>query len=259
MANARTRLLIVDDSAFEQHLLGEILREQGYRVSVAANGRDGYEIAAAQLPELILLDVRMPYMDGFAACRMLKANPATAAIPVIFLSSANSEAERVAGLSVGGVDFVGKPFSSNELCARIKVHLRLAPKPGAAGAPAPGSRAAGSRRADDVLVDAACHLIDDNLASMPDLDEIAARLGTYREKLSLLFREKTGLTVFAYVREKRIEQGALLLRSTELDVQSIALMLGFSSSGNFATAFREKTGTAPSAYRSQCSGVSIPF
>jgi DNA-binding response OmpR family regulator len=120
------KILIVDDSAFEQRMLVDLLSELPYKVSVAFNGLQGYQLALAQHPDLILLDVRMPNMDGYAACRLLKANPATQDIPVIFLSGADAAEERIMGLSIGGVDYVSKPFSPGELAARIQVHLNLA-------------------------------------------------------------------------------------------------------------------------------------
>ena len=249
----RPRILIVDDSPFEQGLLADLLKDQGYRVSLAAHGAQGYDLALAGQPDLILLDVRMPNMDGYAACRLLKANPATQAIPVIFLSGATGEAERITGLSIGGVDYVAKPFSPGELKARIQVHLALARRQ-AAAAPEPlaadgGAGATAATSQDAVLVAAAKQLIEDNLATLPGLAEIARSLGTYREKLSLVFREQTGMTVFAFIREQRIARSIALLRDTNIGVQDIALMVGFNNAGNFATAFRERVGATPSAHR----------
>ncbi len=247
-SSRRARILIVEDSPFEQHLLAELLTERDYLVSAADNGRQGYEMAASVQPDLILLDVRMPYMDGFAACRLLKANRETSDIPVIFVSGADAEDERVLGLLVGGVDFVTKPFSSAELAARIQVHLSLMPRAAPpAAVPVEPERDAPATEA--VLVAAARRLIDDDLANVPALDAIADRVGTYREKLSLLFREHMGTTVFAYIRNERIARGAQLLRDTDIDIQGIALMVGFNNAGNFATAFRERVGVPPSAYR----------
>lgn len=251
---ARPRILVVDDSPFEQRLLADLLKEQGYRVSIAAHGAQGYDLALAGQPDLILLDVRMPNMDGYAACRLLKANPATQAIPVIFLSGATAEAERITGLSIGGVDYVAKPFSPGELKARIEVHLALARRTAAATAaaadPAPApAPAAPATSQDAVLVLATKRLIEENLATLPGLGEIARSLGTYREKLSLVFREQTGMTVFTFIREQRIARSVALLRDTAIGVQDIALMVGFNNAGNFATAFRERTGVTPSAYR----------
>ena len=252
----RARILIIDDSPFEQRLLAELLSEQDFHVSTALNGRQGYEVATADHPDLILLDVRMPHMDGFAACRLLKANPETQGIPVIFVSGADSENERVFGLTVGAVDYVSKPFSGAELTARIQVHLSLMRRERPASALAYDDVDLGG--ADSMLVNAARQLIDEDLANVPSLDEIAAQVGTYREKLSLLFREQLQTTVFAYIRDQRLERGAQLLRDTEIDVQGIAVMVGFNNAGNFATSFRERLGLTPSAYRKAHSGSGAP-
>lgn len=249
-------ILIVDDSAFEQRMLMEMLAEQPYRFSVAYNGFQGYQMALATRPDLILLDVRMPQMDGYTACRLLKANPETDAIPVIFLSGADAADERVMGLQVGGVDYVSKPFVAAELAARIQVHLSLmrrgaAPEPAARPPPVVDMPAmsATEQHPDAVFVNAVKRLILDNLATLPQLSEIARSVGTYREKLTLMFRQQTGMTVFAFIREARIARGVELLSHTDIDVQDIALLIGFHNAGNFATAFRERMGVTPSAFR----------
>ncbi len=239
-------ILIVEDSAFEQRMLVGMLSEYPYRLSVASDGLQGYQLALANQPDLILLDVRMPSMDGYTACRLLKANPATRNIPVIFLSGAAADAERIMGLSIGGVDYVSKPFSPGELAARIQVHLNLMQRQVSAPVPADENAATDP---DAVVVSAAKRLIADNLAKLPSLNEIARNVGTYREKLSQLFRAHTGMTVFAFIREERIRRGEQLLRETDIDVQDIALLIGFNNAGNFATAFRERMGITPSAFR----------
>jgi DNA-binding response OmpR family regulator len=252
LESSRSKILIVDDSAFEQRLLTDLLSELPYKVSVAFNGLQGYQLALANRPDLILLDVRMPNMDGYTACRLLKANPVTQDIPVIFLSGADADDDRILGLSIGGVDFVSKPFSPGELAARIQVHLNLA-KRQHAPAPAPGTAEATEPEAesdpDAVVVNAVKRLIADNLAALPGLAEIARSVGTYREKLSQVFREQTGMTVFGFIREERIRRGEELLKDTDIDVQDIALLIGFNNAGNFATAFRERMGVTPTAYR----------
>ncbi|MYM35980.1 response regulator [Duganella sp. FT50W] len=246
----RSKILIVDDSAFEQRMLVDLLSELPYKVSVAFNGLQGYQLALAQRPDLILLDVRMPNMDGYTACRLLKANPVTQDIPVIFLSGADADDDRILGLSIGGVDYVSKPFSPGELAARIQVHLNLARRQQAPPAEA-GETAAVEAESDPdaVLVNAVKRLIADNLAALPGLAEIARSVGTYREKLSQVFREQTGMTVFGFIREERIRRGEELLKDTDIDVQDIALLIGFNNAGNFATAFRERMGVTPTAYR----------
>jgi DNA-binding response OmpR family regulator len=240
------KILIVDDSAFEQRMLVDLLSELPYRVGVAFNGEQGYQLALSTRPDLILLDVRMPSMDGYTCCRLLKANPATRDIPIIFLSGTDAVEDRIMGLSIGGVDFISKPFTPGELAARIHVHLNLMQRH---DSPPPAVPEAPPADPDTVIVTAAQRLIADNLASLPSLAEIACRVGTYREKLNHLFRTHTGMTVFAFIRETRIQRGLQLLRDTDMDVQDIALLIGFNNAGNFATAFRERTGRTPSAFR----------
>jgi DNA-binding response OmpR family regulator len=248
---ARPGILIVDDEREELRFLTDLLRRQLYHVRSASDGMAGYQAALAAPPDLILLDVRMPGMDGFAACRLLKANPVTQDIPVIFLSGADADDDRILGLSIGGVDYVSKPFSPGELTARIQVHLNLARRQ----QQAPPIVAEDEQHMeaesdpDAVLVNAVKRLISDNLAALPGLAEIARSVGTYREKLSHVFREQTGMTVFGFIREERIRRGEELLRDTDIDVQDIALLIGFNNAGNFATAFRERMGVTPTAYR----------
>ncbi len=252
------KILVVDDSTFEQYALRDILTSQGYRVGSATDGRQGYEMATLTHPDLILLDVLMDGMDGFATCRLLKANPATAAIPVLFLTGADSERERIEGLTLGAVDFIGKPFSAGELLARIGIHLRLATGPAAANGADDGDDAkhraalpegAADRRAEEVLAAAARHYIDNNLAEALNLDDLARRVGSYREKLSKAFLACHGTTVFGYIRDQRIARGAAMLRDTDAGIAEIAAAVGFSNAGNFATAFREKMAVTPGAYR----------
>lgn len=251
------RVVLVDDQTLVRSGIRGLLdlTDDIRVVAEAADGTVAPGVVADARPDLILLDVRMPDMDGYACCRLLKANPATQDIPVIFVSGTESAEDRIMGLSIGGVDFVSKPFMPAELAARIHVHLNLVPRhepapalPDAipASAPAP---AAAPTEADAITVRAAMRLIQDNLGALPRLAEIARNVGTYREKLSVLFREQTGKTVFAFVREERLARGMQLLRETDFDVQHIARLLGFRSAANFATAFRARTGTTPGAYR----------
>lgn len=115
----RPRILIVDDAPQNLRLLSGILRDN-YRVSVAVGGREALELAAARPPDLILLDVSMPEMDGFEVCRRLKAAPASRAIPVIFVTGLAEEEGRSRGLEAGGTDFVVKPIDPEALQGKIE-------------------------------------------------------------------------------------------------------------------------------------------
>jgi two-component system sensor histidine kinase/response regulator len=118
-------VLIVDDTVYNIQLLSLMLIRQGYRVEQATNGKDALEKATSQLPDIILLDIRMPDIDGYEVCKILKDNPKTQAIPIIFISSIEEPSEKVEAFSVGGVDYISKPFQLIEVLARIETHLRL--------------------------------------------------------------------------------------------------------------------------------------
>ena len=119
----RTDVLVVDDSVTDLRLLLEMMTLQDLRISIAIDGTRGYQQAVTLQPGLVLLDVRMPDMTGFAVCQRLKANELTKRIPVIFLTAANDLADRLEGFAAGGVDYIGKPFEAQEVLERVGVHL----------------------------------------------------------------------------------------------------------------------------------------
>ncbi len=119
-------LLIVDDNENNLHVLSNTLDLQGYDVRCAKSGRMAL-LALNRFPvDLILLDIRMPGMDGYTVCEELKTNPNTAEIPVIFLSALDDPLDKVKAFEVGGVDYVSKPFQMPEILARVKTHLKIA-------------------------------------------------------------------------------------------------------------------------------------
>ncbi len=118
-------VLVVDDDAASLGALLECLRRAGFRVLVAQDGRSALERAEYGRPDLILLDVMMPDIDGFETCRRLKANPATADVPVLFLTALADTREKLLGFEAGAVDYLTKPFQWEEVLARVRTHLRL--------------------------------------------------------------------------------------------------------------------------------------
>ena len=121
----QSTLLIVDDSVENLQLLSALLKDL-YKIKVAKSGEKALEIAQqTPMPDLILLDVMMPGMNGFEVCEALKSNPATQSTPVIFLTALNEVADETKGFQVGGADFIVKPFNPDIVKARIKTHLEL--------------------------------------------------------------------------------------------------------------------------------------
>jgi signal transduction histidine kinase len=120
-----TTILIVDDTPENLEVLSESLVTAGYRVAVALDGESAIEQANFAPPDLILLDVMMPGIDGFETCDRLKSNPITQDIPVLFTTALSETENKVRGFSLGAVDYIIKPFQREEILARVRVHLQL--------------------------------------------------------------------------------------------------------------------------------------
>lgn len=119
------KILVVDDTPASLKLLTELLTTEGYEVRSAISGELALYAATSNPPELILLDIRMPVMDGFEVCRRLKAQPKTRDVPVIFVSALSETNEKVEGFELGAVDFVTKPYQREELLIRVRTHLEM--------------------------------------------------------------------------------------------------------------------------------------
>src|SRR3712207_2547399 len=125
-ADTRTPVILVaDDEPVNLALIKRRLEWEEYRVETAENGGEAVESAKRLLPDLVILDVMMPVLDGLQACRLLKEDPSTRDIPVIFLSALDDTDTKVSGLALGANDYISKPFRVEELLARVAVAIRL--------------------------------------------------------------------------------------------------------------------------------------
>ncbi len=125
MENQSIKVLIVDDEIINLKILEAMLKGDGYRILTATSGIEGREIANRELPDIILLDIMMTGEDGFTTCEKLKHNAKTANIPIIFISALDDAASKVRGLSIGGWDYITKPFHKEEVMVRVKNYLKL--------------------------------------------------------------------------------------------------------------------------------------
>ncbi|MEE4358588.1 MAG: hybrid sensor histidine kinase/response regulator [Desulfococcaceae bacterium] len=121
----KARILIVDDTQGNIQILGTILLKEGYQVNVARNGVQAIDLVEKVVPDLILLDIMMPEMDGFETCRRLKSSPGTKNIPIVFLTARTETDDIVKGFELGAVDYITKPFNATELLVRVNTHLDL--------------------------------------------------------------------------------------------------------------------------------------
>ena len=120
-----TAILVVEDDPYILDLLDKMLTRYGCRVFAYTNGTDALQLLSKEVPDLILLDIAMPGMDGYQVCERIKQNPALVDIPVIFMSGMNSMEDKIKGFKVGGVDYITKPFYPEEVYARVETHLSL--------------------------------------------------------------------------------------------------------------------------------------
>ncbi|MFW9266205.1 response regulator transcription factor [Pseudomonas sp. NR3] len=245
-------ILLIDDIPEDIRATLILLKAQPWRISLASDAYQGYQRALALRPDLIVLDVHMPQMDGFSLCRLLREAPATRHIPILFLSSANTSLERLEGLTVGAVDYIPKSCAPEEVLARIKIHLQLTWR---APPTVQESPADPEPQGDEIVLRAAMRLIENQLDDMPSLGMLAQKVGTHEKRLSAIFREHLGLTVFAYIRDARLRRGQDLLCESAMSVQDVAELVGFRSACNFTTAFRQRIGMTPSQFRQQTLGI----
>jgi two-component system, OmpR family, alkaline phosphatase synthesis response regulator PhoP len=134
MAAMATRVLVVEDDPDIADLVARYLDKAGFATERAASGREALHAIKAKPPDLVVLDLMLPHVDGLEVCRLLRASDATAAIPIIMLTARAEESERIVGLELGADDYLAKPFSPNELVARVRALLRRAQRAAGSGA-----------------------------------------------------------------------------------------------------------------------------
>lgn len=146
----KAKILVVDDEPDAVELVAFNLRQSGYSVTTAADGAEALQKARTQLPDLVVLDVMLPEMDGFEICKLLRHDPATEKMPIIMLTAKASEVDRVLGLELGADDYLTKPFSPRELMLRVKKML---------GRSRPSEESRDTMRFNDLLIDVPKHIV----------------------------------------------------------------------------------------------------
>jgi CheY-like chemotaxis protein len=245
-------VLVVDDNAEVRAYVKQHLGSR-YRVLEAANGADGLELARRALPDLVLSDVMMPVMGGYALCRALKADPDTDFIPVILLTARAEAEDRLAGLTEQADDYLTKPFDVRELLARIAnvVGVRRRLKERYAGerltirpTPVDVSPADG-RFIEQVRVAIEANLADESF----NVERLSSAVAQSRGNLHRRLRDLIGENPSDLIRRMRLERAAELLAARAGSVAEVAYAVGFKSVAHFSNAFYERHGIRPSAWR----------
>ncbi|WP_427183918.1 response regulator [Bordetella bronchialis] len=267
------RLLLVDDSPADLRLLVQLLNQEGFKLLVALDGKQAYERAMVQpLPDVILMDISMPKADGYTTCRLLKANPRTAHIPVIFVTASAGLDERLKGFDVGGADYVLKPYNPEEVLARVRVQLQMKRRAAASQLSPPAMQETATSGAhastdtkphtaaisnDQAIVNTTTQYLTDHLSDAPSQKHLARLIGVNEKRLTHAFRTLLGKTIHDYLRDQRMERARTLLQDYSLTIAEIADQLGFSSPANFASAFRRQLGCSPVAFRRRFAGLPV--
>lgn len=246
------RILIIDDQMESVALLLNYLKGQPLEVLVALSGADGLNKAILGHPDAILLDLAMPMMDGYEVCRRLKADPRTSAAPVLFLSANFTTAHKLHGFAVGGVDFISKPFSSEEVLGRIYVHLKIINEIKRLESCVMEDDLSGQSitiSRDEKIMYLALTYLQANLTNWPGLEKLAQLALTNEKKLTELFKHQFGMTAFDYLLDLRLEKARSLLADTDLQIQVIAERSGYQNASDFSRSFRRRYGLGPRQYR----------
>ncbi|HMB93879.1 MAG TPA: two-component regulator propeller domain-containing protein, partial [Rhodothermales bacterium] len=249
-ASAAPTVLIVEDNADVRAFLRSHL-EPGYRVVEAADGEAGLAQAQAHRPDLILSDVMMPRMDGYALCRALKADETLRAIPVVLLTARANEQDTVLGLETGADEYLTKPFSASELRARVanliatRQQLRMQFSREVRVEPA-GIAVASEEAA---FLERILAVIEDHLGdSTFNVEMLAAEMGLSSRQLTRRVRAVTGEAPGRLIRRLRLERATYLLEAHVSTIAEVAYAVGFQDADHFSKQFRRVYGVPPSRY-----------
>lgn len=268
-------ILMIDDNPNDLSPLIAPLVEAGINLRIAEDAMLGCSMAITHQPDLILLDINMPKIDGFTTIRLLKNAPNGQNIPVIFITANNDEESRVRGLLLGAVDYIVKPFNLQEALLRINLHLRIAQQlnhlqnePTAIAETSEsasdtedsaGHNAPNNGHYDQTLVASVTQFLKQNIANPPNVKEIAEQFGTYEKRLNQAFQNIFGCTLFVWLREERLDMAREMLLSGFLTATRISEILGYSSPAHFNRAFREHYGCTPKTLQKQKNHSSAPI
>ncbi|MDJ0835596.1 MAG: two-component regulator propeller domain-containing protein [Acidobacteriota bacterium] len=246
-------VLVVEDHAEVRAYLREHL-ESVYRVIEADNGETGLMMALELVPDLVLSDVRMPGMDGFALCRRLKTDEKTSHIPVVLLTAKATTKSNITGLETGADDYLVKPFNARVLLMRIhnliESRRRLRERFSREMILKPTEIAITS--ADQVFLQKAVATLERYMGdSRFGVYELAEELGFSRRQLQRKLKALTNKTPAVFIRQIRLERAAQLLKERAGNVAEVAYAVGFNKPQYFSTLFRETFGKNPSEYAAQ--------
>lgn len=239
-------VLVVEDNDEVNAFLVATLRPH-FQVLTAPNGKEALRLIRKHLPDVVLSDVMMPEMDGFALAQELRNDPEIAFIPLILLTARVTTSDEVWGLEVGADDYIRKPFEPEVVIARVSSQIRLRHLLRAYEHRETSSPSTNEKTS--VFVSQIVEAIEDHLADPAyDVNAVADAIGLSASQLRRRLRQEAGETPAAMLRRMRLERGAQLLQQQVGNVSEVAYGVGFNSLAHFSRCFREHFGVTPSAY-----------
>ena len=248
-SNVATVLLVEDNEEFRFHLKDSL--QPYYNIIEASNGKEGWQKALANHPQLIVSDINMPYMDGIAFSQKIKNDKRTNHIPVILLTAMNGEEDQIKGLQSGANDYLTKPFKFDILNTKIKnllVYKRSLKDTYSKQIEVFGKEIE-IESSEARLLNNVVKYIDEKLND-PELsvEELSRHVGMSRGSLYHKLLELTGLTPIEYIRSIKLDRAAAFLEKSDYNVAQIAYMTGFGTPSYFSRLFKAKYGVLPSEY-----------
>lgn len=242
-------LLVEDNEDFRFYLKDNL--KGFYNIIEAANGKDGWEMAVQEIPDLIVSDIAMPEMNGIALCEKIKNNQNTSHIPVILLSAHAEEEQKLKGFETGADDYITKPFNFEILQFRIRnmIILRETYRRNFNSKVEVNPKEISITSLDESLIQKALDLVENNMAN-PDftVEELSRELGMSRVHLYKKLSSLTGKTPIEFIRVIRLKRAAQLLEKSQLNVAEVAYKVGFNNPKYFTKYFKAEFKTLPSAY-----------
>ncbi len=204
------KVLVVDDTPANVKLLSDLLASKGYQVSTAVNGEEALAKVAAEKPDLVLLDVMMPGLSGYDVCRRIRADPATALLPVVMCTSLDPQQERVKGIEAGADDFLSKPVNQPELFARVKSLLRVkALHDQISSLNADLEKRVAAQVAEIERLARLKRFVSPRIGEMILAGDVEDPLKTHRREITVVFTDLRGFTAFSETAEPEEVMGVL--------------------------------------------------
>ncbi|MEB3355151.1 MAG: response regulator [Synechococcales bacterium] len=260
-------VLVVEDEAQTRDIFLKCLELEGFRAFGAGNGTAGVKLAQTHSPDLVICDIMMPDMDGYAVLAALRSLQETASIPLIFLTARVTMADLRRGMEMGADDYLTKPCTVEQFLAAVNTRLRRQEQLARFYRKAVSQTSKGNQGATDACADylkgsptvfpdcpnlsAVFRFIEEHYRQPINLTDVAQEAGYSPAYLTNLVQEQTGRSVKRWIIERRMAQARSLLLHTAQTIRHIAEASGYSDAGYFARQFRQLHGVSPQIWRQQ--------